>query len=434
MTDRPSWWDDIKSRLQINTFSIDVFWNILSLVVLALGGFIVNSLILYFEGEATLGVFNQVFAVYTVASQLGVGGVQFSVLKAVSHNQDDLQECANLAISGLLLVLLITIPLSVACWVLASPIGEFLDSPGTAIGIRLISFGLVFFTLNKVLINVINGLSLMKVFAVFRALRYGFIPVFIVVLYLMGRGGPYLTLSLSLTEMVLFIIQAVYLFGWILPRRWPHELKGYLKEHAYFGIRGMFSGVLMSLNNKIDVLMLGYFTTDARVGIYSFAVNLADGASQMTATLRWNIDPILGRKFSKGKTMDIPSISRRVRSVFLPLMTILSAGVVLIYRPLVRIIAPGTDLNLSWTVFSIVMVGVVINSSICAMKGIFLQAGRPVVHTLIVMALIVSDALLNLLVIPRFEIIGAAAVTSFTYVFEAILVYFVARAIFSIKL
>jgi O-antigen/teichoic acid export membrane protein len=196
----------------------------------------------------------------------------------------------------------------------------------------------------------------------------------------------------------------------------------------------MFSGVLMSLNNKIDVLMLGYFTTDARVGIYSFAAMLADGASQLPSAIRWNIDPILGRKFSEGKLKDISTLSRSVRKVFLPLMILLSIGVVIIYRPLVRIVAPGTDLDLSWAVFSIIMVGVVINASYRPMKGIFLQAGKPIIHTLIVVGLIVSDALLNLVAIPRFEILGAAFVTSFTYVLEMILIYLVAQKVLSIKL
>ncbi|MGB2965675.1 MAG: oligosaccharide flippase family protein [Anaerolineales bacterium] len=434
MNDKPSRWETLLARLPINEFSIDVFWNVLSLLVLALGGFLVNALVVYFEGEATLGVFNQVFAVYTIASQIGVGGIQFSILKTISHNQDNKEECTNQAISGLLLVFLITLPISFGSWLLAEPIGKMLESPDTAIGIRLISFGLMFFTLNKVLINVINGLSLMKVFAIFRALRYGFIPIFVVLLFVTGRGGAYLTLSLSLTELVLFFIQIVYVFGWVLPWQWPKNLGFYLREHLSFGIKGMFSGVLTSLNNKVDVLMLGYFTSDARVGIYAFAAMLADGASQLPSTIRWNLDPILGRKFSEGKIPEITSISKRVRRVFVPVMIVISILVVVLYPLLIRIIAPGTDIKLSWTVFSIIMVGVLINSSYRPMKGIFLQTGRPIIHTLVVVGLIVSDALLNLIAIPKFEILGAAVVTSFTYILEAILVYAVARWVLSIKI
>jgi len=427
-------WNNLTSLLPSTEFSVDVIWNVISLFILAIGGFIVNALILFFEDESTLGVFNQVFAVYTVVSQIGVGGVQYSVLKSISHNQDDLTECLNQALSGLLMVFLITLPLSIGTWLLAGSVGRFLDSPNTAIGIQLIAPGLIFFTMNKVLINITNGLAWMKAYAVFRSLRYGLIPIFVIGLFSAGLGGAYLTLSLTLTEIVLFFALSIFIFKRFSPLRWPKEFGSYLSNHISFGIRGMFSGILMSLNNKIDVLMLGYFTSDARVGIYSFAVNLADGASQLPIALRVNIDPILGRLFSEKKTAEIEDLSKRIRRIFFPIMVGISLIAMAVYPLLIKVIAPGTDLRVSWIIFCTVMIGVMINASYRPMKGIFLQAGKPIIHTMIVVGLVLGDALMNLIVIPRYEIFGAAAVTSMTYIIEAILIYTIARKIFSLRL
>lgn len=428
------WWENLRSLLPSNEFGVDVIWNINSLFVLAIGGFVINALILFFEDESTLGVFNQVFAVYTIVSQIGVGGVQYSVLKSISHNQEDLSECVNQTISGLLLVFLITLPLSIGTWLIADSIGKLLESPDTAIGIRLIAPGLIFFTLNKVLINVINGLALMKAYAVFRSLRYGLIPIFVILLFFAGLGGPHLTLSLTLTEIVLFLILNIYVISRLSPLRWPKRFGSYMSKHISFGIRGMFSGILMSLNNKIDVLMLGYFTSDARVGIYSFAVNLADGASQLPIALRVNIDPILGRIFSENKPSEVEDLSRRIRRVFFPIMIGISLVAMAVYPFLIKRIAPGMDIRVSWIIFSTVMIGVMINASYRPMKGIFLQAGKPAIHTLIVVGLVLGDALMNLVVIPRYEIFGAAAVTSLTYIIEAVLIYTVSRILLSIRL
>jgi O-antigen/teichoic acid export membrane protein len=51
-------------------FSQGVIWNIVSLGIAGVCGIVVNYLVGEVYGPAALGVFNQVFAVYVVASQL----------------------------------------------------------------------------------------------------------------------------------------------------------------------------------------------------------------------------------------------------------------------------------------------------------------------------------------------------------------------------
>src|SRR5262245_52235773 len=69
-------------------FSTDVLWNLGSLALLGASGVLINTIIAHCQSPASLGVFNQIFAFYIVLSQLAVGGMQFSIVKYVSHTDD----------------------------------------------------------------------------------------------------------------------------------------------------------------------------------------------------------------------------------------------------------------------------------------------------------------------------------------------------------
>src|SRR5215471_13262676 len=69
-------------------FSNDVLWNVGSLALLGASGVMINSIIGHYQSPESLGVFNQAFAFYIVLSQLAVGGMQFSIVKHLSHTDD----------------------------------------------------------------------------------------------------------------------------------------------------------------------------------------------------------------------------------------------------------------------------------------------------------------------------------------------------------
>ncbi len=421
-------------RLLADKFNQDVLWNVASLGVLALGGTIVNLIIIRFRGEGALGIFNQVYAIYIVLSQVGVGGLQHSVLKHISHHQDDRARCADVTTAALVLVAAITLPMIGICVVLAGPIGDLLNSSGVTRGLLLVLPGLLFFALNKVLINALNGLQHMHAYAVFRSLRFALIPVWIIGLVLRDAPDSSLPLALTLSEVMLFAALVVFVYTRLLPLRPITDPRARFREHLSFGARGVLSGVLTELNTRVDVLMLGYFTTDANVGIYSFAAMLAEGVGQLPLAIRWNVDPIMGRHFAASAADQITELARHIRRTFYPAMLALGAVAVFVYPIMLIIWLPDDNIAASWAVFSIIMLGVVINAGYRPFTGILLQGGRPGTHTLFITGLVVTDALLNLLFIPLLGIYGAAIVTAFTYVFEAAGIIMYARKLFDVRL
>lgn len=415
-------------------FNQDVLWNVGSLAFLAGGGVLINLIIMRFRGEAALGVFNQVYAFYIVLSQLGVGGLQHSVLKHVSYHQDDRPLCADITTSALLLILAITLPLILASVALAEPVGRLLNSQQVALGLQLVAPGLLFFAFNKALINTLNGLRHMRAYAVFRSLRFVLIPLVIVAVVALGLEDAWLALSLTAAEVVLFFALAAYVFGRAVPLRWPHKANKHFAEHISFGARGLLSGILLELNTRVDVLMLGFFTTDATVGIFSFAAIMAEGFAQLPLAVRWNVDPIIGRYFAEGRHDQISALARRIRRVFYPIMVGVGLVAVGVYPLFYRLMTDGVELSASWQVFAIIMLGVTLGAGYRPFSGLLLQGGRPGSYTAFVVGLVSFNVVMNALLIPNFGLYGAATATMMTLGAEALLLVVLARRMFAVRL
>ena len=56
-------------------FSVDLLYNLISFGFIASVGLLINLIIIHFKGYDELGIFNQVYAIYLLLSQLSVFGI-----------------------------------------------------------------------------------------------------------------------------------------------------------------------------------------------------------------------------------------------------------------------------------------------------------------------------------------------------------------------
>lgn len=409
-------------------------WNMASLVILAASGFLMNALIVAARGEEALGVFNQVYAIYLIFSQIVVFGLHHSVLRLVSVNYQERDYCSEITTSALILILVISIPATALSLLLIRPISALLDSPDVIYGLIYTLPSLVFFSVNKVLINVLNGLDEMKSFSFFRSLRYILIPLIIFLIIVFNLESRYISLSLSICEVILTIWLTVYIYGKVLPRPKLAHFRALAREHLNFGYKGFLSGLLIGINTKIDVLMIGAFLTDTHVGIYSFAAVLAEGLYEITVVAQLTMNPLIGKAFAHNDHKSIETLSRDFRKMFYPLMIFIGAISIAVYPLIVRLFADPSYLIESWVIFSLIVIGIVIDSGYGAMRGLIMQGNRPGLYTLYILALVIGDALLNLVMIPLLGIIGAGLVTMLTYILSMLYLIRISQRQFAISL
>ncbi|NDJ75747.1 MAG: oligosaccharide flippase family protein [Chloroflexi bacterium] len=425
-------WRQALARL--DNFSLEVLLSMGSLVVLAISGVLLNMIITLARGTSGLGVFNQVFALYILASQLATVGLQNSVLKQISYASDDCELQADIATSALLLVVLCSVPVMVGGFLATGLVEDYFRSADVGAGFRFVLPGLLFFGLNKVLINILNGLQQMKAYAVFRSLRFILLLGSVIILIALGVADSTIPLALTLTEIVLFLTLFVLIYRRLLPFKPINSIYARCVEHLSYGSRSMLGGALLELNTRMDVIILGYFTTDGQVGIYSFAAMLAEGFAQFPVAFRWNLDPILGQHFVHGALDQIQALIMTLRRrIFLSIggLGILAVagyplGYWLLFGP--------THLVVSWSIFALIVMGVVVNAPYAAFKGLILQGGHPMLFTFLTFCLFVSDTVLNVLFIPYLGILGAALVTAITFMLDAVYLRLATRRLFAIRI
>ena len=123
---------------------------------------------------------------------------------------------------------------------------------------------------------------------------------------------------------------------------------------------------------------------------------------------------------------------RKVIRVFVPCMCALAIGSALLF-PLTTDLLAGARFTDSWPIFAILLVGVVINAGFRPFQGVFLLTGHPGLHSLFFLAVVLSNAILNVLFIPRIGLAGAAVATSLAYVVESLLILYGIRRILNVK-
>ena len=295
------------TRLVGTKFQIDVLWNVASLVVLGATAVAVNAVIGRFAGPAALGLFNEVFAVFVILSQLCVGGVHFSVLSHLSRSHSDPVRRAVVATAAILAAA----PLSAAvCLIayLARPIAAaWFGDQAVATGLAFAIPGVFLFALNKVLLNILNGVGYMRAYAIFQALRFPLVLVGVAAVIARGLPSSDLPASLTFSESILFTGLMTYVSCRVIRFRLGPTVPGWVREHLSFGTRGFLSGMFAEMSTRVDIIMLGYFLNKARVGVYSLAAVIAEGINQVPFAVRKNVDPLLGRAFADGDTAPLES-------------------------------------------------------------------------------------------------------------------------------
>ncbi|NQU82924.1 MAG: oligosaccharide flippase family protein [Parcubacteria group bacterium] len=403
-------------KIILGKFGKDVAWYVASLITLAVCGVALNILIAWVYGASVLGAFNQVYAVYILLSQLAVFGIHFSVLKNISQFRAEKALCSKIISSALVITLLLSVLIILVSFGLRGWIGDILQSPMVASGLKYALPGLLFFALNKVLLAVLNSTRQMKAYAVGLGLRYVLMLCFLIGLILFKASGNILPLLFTASECILFFWLLSYV-GRIYPFVGFSKWSGWFKKHFLFGLRAFGGGALSEINTRVDVLMLGFFTGDSIVGIYSLAAILAEGLLQLTVAFRANVNPILSKLYFEKGANELKKIIKQGIKMCYPVMAGVGTLAIIAYPLLIRLFLGADNVfMLSWPVFFILTLGIMASAGYMPFSMLLNQTGFPGSQTTLRALVLLTNIILNLALIPILGMYGAAIATSFSFV------------------
>lgn len=411
-------------------FTQDITWNAGAFALSALFGVLVNLLIIRFHDAAALGVFNLVYAIYILLSQLAVGGVHLAVQAFVPRELAAGRRADPQVTASLLLATVTSFAVMGLAWLGRDLPGRWFDSAGVAAAFPLVVPGLLFFSWNKVLLSFHNGARRMRLFAVFQLLRFAGLFAGVLWLCLTDAPSDRLAITLFWTELGLsLLLFPISLRFW---RPMAGLITVALRENFRFGNRALAGNLLLDVNTRVDVFMLGIFLNDATVGLYSFAATVAEGVLQLPVLFRNNINPVLTRAWHKGGAALLYKVMERNRKAFFRLL----APVVLITIPLfpvaLWVLGMKEQPMTVWAVYAILAAGIALTSGYQPFLMLFSQLGRPGTQTLFIAGFFLSNVLLNLALIPLFGIHGAALATALSFFVMVVLLRALATRSFNL--
>lgn len=396
-------------------FIVDVTWGYVSLGVVALSGLLLNVVIARYYGQATLGVFGQLFAFLTIASQLAVGGFVAGLLHYLPSVSEAPSQRDAVFTSAMYPMMVLAAAVSVVIWLSSGTVGYLMGSPEISVGLRLISPGIFLFAINKCLLFSLSALRLIRLFATGQMLRVLFYLVTLLALTAAGVDSVLLPLALTLGEglLTLFLIGAAYgRLTWRLNAidlSWMFRLLRHSRS-------GFFIGVLSDINLKIDVIMLGFFVSDASVGIYVFMAMFADGFAQLPVVLQNNLNPLLGKV---GPRKGLRPYLVRLHLYVLPVMAVIATIATLALPTVANFLTGDPSFGSAWPLFGVLAVGIVLTSGASPFFFVLNQIGRPDLQTALYATGVILNILGNAILIPVLGLAGAALATSLTLVLMA---------------
>ena len=408
-------------------FNVDLLWNMGAFALSAIIGVLLNVIIIKFYDSEVLGVFNQIYAVYILLSQLAVSGVHLSVQKYIPEYHSDKKNLNHIVTSALIITVITSIITIIVAYLFNQLPGRITNSEGVLQGFKYVIWGLLFFSMNKVLLSFLNGIREMKTFAIFQLLRFVFMLSFLVYFIFTNKEGYLLALMLPLTELLLFFIVFIYAIRFFKISI-HNGFRKWLSENYRFGNKALLGNFLFDINTKVDVFMLGIFLTDSMVGIYSIAATIAEGFLQLPVLMRNNINPVITKAHTKKGYEILNQVIRKSKKGFYKIIALLGLASIAGFPLFLLVFGIKEDFYLIWSIYAVLTLGVIITGGYLPFQMIFNQLGHPLNQTLFIFLLFLSNVIMNAIFIPLTGVIGAAIGTSVSMIIQIfIMKYLVGR-------
>jgi O-antigen/teichoic acid export membrane protein len=197
--------------------------------------------------------------------------------------------------------------------------------------------------------------------------------------------------------------------------RWPAATQKFLRSAFRFGWHSHLGAVTQYLQHRSDILLVSYFLPLKELGLYAFAVSLAE--------LLWYVPHAVGTVLmphvANSTKEDASYITPFVCRTTLALTALLSVGLALAATWLIPRMLPAfqSSVRVLW----ILVPGVVAASIFKVLSSDFNGRGKPIETFYPAMIALGTGIVCGILVIPHFGICGAAVVTAGGYMLNACL-------------
>lgn len=391
----------------------NISWNMLARLVSVLLGFPEAILVAHALGPQGQGIYRLALLIPALMGMVVNLGLNFANVYFVGQDERN----ARVAVANSLWASVI---LGCAAILLYAPLAGLIhdrflsDSPQylEAIGVVMLPISLM----NYNLAHVFNGLKQFRPTSIW--------TICTAVLTLLG-AALVSVLGLKATGMVALYalvvpVATIAVYLWILRRRGLLSLRGDLQQWLRsigYGIRGTVANLLQFLNFRLDSLIIAAFLGATEVGLYSLAVLLTELLWLTANAVATILFPVTAGQSPAQASRLAAQACRHMLWVTLAEAVILAASA----RWLVPLIF-GQEFAPSVLPLWLLLPGTVALAIPIILNAHMAGRGRPQIGALSAGISLVATVALDLILIPRLGIAGAAIASSVAYILTALVV------------
>jgi O-antigen/teichoic acid export membrane protein len=360
-----------------------------------------------FYGFYTLGV-----AVVNGVHIVSRFGMENGVVRYVAHHREhgDEARVRGTIVQALLITLAISLVLSVVMFVGAGLIADRLpkDAPEMASVLRAFAFVLPFFVFMSMTAWATQGFQTVTYAAYIQQLiRPGLFLLFVGVCYVLGAGIIGVIAAYALA-MFLAGCAGLYYLKKLFPALFDRRAQTKFETKALFGVSVPMSITqgAQYLNNWSAILILGAFAAGAPVGIFNAAARTATFLTAVRFAFSGIFSPIISGLHARQDTEEMGRLYKDVsRWIFTGAFVLFL--VIVVFAPQVMSVF-GASFGQGVTALVIVAVAQLYSSSVGPAPRMLAMTGNQNFAMIATSVAAVTGVVVSLILIPRYEILGAA--------------------------
>jgi O-antigen/teichoic acid export membrane protein len=186
-----------------------------------------------------------------------------------------------------------------------------------------------------------------------------------------------------------------------------------LRELSWFGFYVVLVTSMSMVYTQIDTLLIGHFMNEVEVGYYAVAVVLIQGITLLPGAIQRVTTPAIASYYGKNEYENIRKLIKKTMAKTF-LITIFFSLLLAIFGKFLIGFLFTEEFLFAYPPLLILLIGYSVSGTYNSIGGAFTSVGK--LKTVFILSIfsVVSNTILNLVLIPKYGIIGAASATSFS--------------------
>jgi len=379
--------------------------------------FLSRALIARYFSTAEYGVFNLALTVLSIALVIATLGFSNALPREIAfYKEKEPGRVKSLISTALIIATLNSLVWTMILILGAGGIAQIFDEERLVYTLKVVAFSLPFWTLTGTMISISRGFGRVREQVYFQNIVYPtafFIMVVVIVLfdasftyvfsaYVTSQIIMFLSLILNVLKIKLFE------FGGSLDLKLGGEL-------VKFSIPLLFAGILSFAMTWADTLMLGYYKSSEVVGIYNAASPMAKLLPIFLNSASFLYVPVASQLYAQGKLREMGRVYQ-VLTKWVFLLTLPAFAIMFLFPEATINFFFGAKYLEASKALQILAVGFMFHTFL-GLNGLSLIViGSTGANFMCDLLATIANVILNLILIPKYGMEGAAMATSISYV------------------